>query len=268
MAIPKIIHQTYRTKVLPSDIEKIISDLKQLNPDWEYRFYTDDDILNYIKLNYEPRILNSYLAINPIYGAAKADFFRYLLLYREGGVYLDIKSTCIYPLNTVIHDDDKFIITQWQNEKGQINEGAGLFDYLINDLGVDNGEYQQWFIISEPKSPFLKQVISHVVNNIDNYKPWKYKLNSYGKKGVLFVTGPVAYTKAIQEVIEDFPHRFERYDKNLGFIYNALNNKSHTKVLSKHYANFKEPIVRKGVILNFIFSFYISVLRILKNFKI
>ena len=33
-------------------------------------------------------IYGFYQRINPIYGAARADFFRYLLMYAQGGIYL------------------------------------------------------------------------------------------------------------------------------------------------------------------------------------
>ena len=76
MAIPKIIHQTYRSKELPPEIFEIVEGFKSLNPDWEYRFYTDEDILDYIQKNFDETILTAYLKINPVYGAAKADLLR------------------------------------------------------------------------------------------------------------------------------------------------------------------------------------------------
>lgn len=265
MAIPKIIHQTYRSNDLPPEISEIVENLRCLNPDWEYRFYTDTDIIDYIRRNFDEKVLIAYLKINPIYGAAKADLFRYLVLYQEGGVYLDIKSTCIYPLSDVIQSDDQFIITQWQNEAGNKNEGAGLFRCLKEDLHIENGEYQQWFIVSEKKSPVMKHVVDTVIYNILNYRAWNYKFHSYGKRGVLFVTGPIAYTRAIYEIQSQHTIRFERYDKDMGFLYNALKNKSHTKVLTSHYANYKRPVIDQGFMINFISFIYICMIRLVKN---
>lgn len=183
MVIPKIIHQTYRSEALPPEILEIVEGLKSLNPDWEYRFYTDEDILEYIRKNFDEKVLTAYLKINPIYGAAKADLFRYLVLYKEGGVYLDIKSTCIYPLSDVIQSDDQFIVTQWQNEPGQKDEGAGLFRCLRENLNIAHGEYQQWFIIAEKNSPIMKHVVDTVVDNILSYRAWNYRFHCYGKRG-------------------------------------------------------------------------------------
>lgn len=265
MAIPKLIHQTYISRDLPPEIFEIVEGLKGLNPDWEYRFYTDEDIFEYIQKNFDEKVLTAYLKINPIYGAAKADLFRYLVLYKEGGVYLDIKSTCIHPLSTVVRPNDQFVITQWQNELGDKDEGAGLFRCLTEDLNIKNGEYQQWFIIAEKNSPIMKHIVDTVVNNILNYRAWNYKFHSYGKRGVLFVTGPIAYTKAVHSLQNKYPIRFERYDKDIGFVYNALKNKLHTKVLAKHYAKYKSPVVNQGFTINFISCIYIVGIRLVKN---
>lgn len=264
MAIPKIIHQTYKSHDLPAEIKQIVQSLRHLNPNWEYRFYTDRDILDYIKQHFDERTLVAYLRINPVFGAARADLFRYLVLYREGGVYLDIKSTCVKPLDQVIEEDDTFIVTQWQNENGQKDQGAGLFSYLVDELKIKHGEYQQWFIIAEVGSPFIKKVVDDLITNILEYRPWYYGLNSYGKRGVLFLTGPIAYTKSIHEIMMKYHFRYERYDKNLSFVYNAL-QQSHTKVLPNHYSKHKTYIVSQGWILNIVFNLYILYARLMKS---
>jgi mannosyltransferase OCH1-like enzyme len=73
--IPKIIHQTYNTRILPVEISDIINNLRLNNPKWEYRFYDDKDRIKCIANNYGDKMLDYYYRINPIYGAAKADFF-------------------------------------------------------------------------------------------------------------------------------------------------------------------------------------------------
>ena len=80
--IPKIIHQTFRTKELPKEIENTVDNLKKMNPDFEYRFYDDEDCYNFIKEHYDDETLSLYLSINPNYGSCRADFFRYLLIYK------------------------------------------------------------------------------------------------------------------------------------------------------------------------------------------
>jgi mannosyltransferase OCH1-like enzyme len=264
--IPKIIHQTYKSDELPHEIQNIINKLKQLNSGWEYRFYNDADITSYIKENYDETYLDYYEKINPKYGAARADFFRYLLLYNEGGVYLDIKSFCNIPLDDLITENDTFFISQWQNQKGQIVEKSGLCKELSH---IEGGEFQQWYIITEPKSPFLECVIENMINNIKNYSPWRFGI---GKKGVLRLTGPIMYTLAISPLLNQFPHKFSRYDYQFGLEYSKLPKDSHETILPGHYSLVKEPVIitqgyRAAIhkIYIFLYLFYRTKLRINKR---
>jgi mannosyltransferase OCH1-like enzyme len=43
MAIPKIFHQTYKTKDISELYKAYQQKLLELHPDWEYRFYDDSD---------------------------------------------------------------------------------------------------------------------------------------------------------------------------------------------------------------------------------
>jgi len=235
--IPKIIHQTYSSATLPEQIKCIVDNLKSNNPDWEYRFYNNDQCSLYILENYGKEMLDLYNSINPSYGAAKADLFRYLLLYQEGGVYFDIKSTCTIPLSELIRLEDEFFISNWPNESGEFKR-AGL---KIELWHIPHGEYQQWYIIAKPNSPFLKAVIDRVVHNIKNYNPW---IHSVAKRGVLKLTGPIAYTLAIHPLRNKFPHRYARSHDDFSLKYTMLkNNTDHVKIMKDHYSLISEPIV-------------------------
>jgi len=234
-SIPKIIHQTYMSReTLPQEIQLNIDRLKRLNPDWEYRFYDDEDIEKYITRNF-PDVLPYYVSINSKYGAARADLFRYLVIYNEGGVYMDIKSTFIKPLNMAIKEDDAYLLSYWNRGK------SGIHPEIHNSLG----EFQQCFIIGRKGHMFLKNVIDTVLRNIDIYR---YRIHFYGKYGTLRVTGPIAYTLAIAPLTKQYPHRFVRSDEELGYIYSIYelsDTKNHKNIFSNHYESQKEPIVYK-----------------------
>lgn len=185
--IPKIIHQTYKTKDLHPEIQKVVNGLKEMNPDYEYRFYDDNDCINFIRNNYQDDTLDYFLRINPNYGSARADFFRYLLLYKVGGVYLDIKSTTIKPLNTSIMPNDEYILTHWFPGTPWIDE-----------LNYHLGEFQNWHVICVPNHPFLKKTIELIKKNIDNYN------GETGKKSVLRNTGPFVYSTAILSLLDNY----------------------------------------------------------------
>jgi mannosyltransferase OCH1-like enzyme len=183
--IPRIIHQTFRTNELPEKIQEVVDKLKSMNPEFEYRFYNDEDCYNFIKENYDEETLTLYTNINPNYGSCRADFFRYLLMYKVGGVYLDIKSLTTAPLSKIILPTDEYLLTHWLGQD------------WAEELNYFHGEFQNWHIICVPNHPFLKDTIERVKNNLKNYNGEK------GKKSVLFLTGPIAYSKSILSHLEN-----------------------------------------------------------------
>ena len=237
-SIPKIIHQTYANKNLPPEIEANIETIKNLNPDWDYRFYDDQDIENYLSEHF-PWSLVYYRRIKPNYGPARADFFRYLLMYNEGGVYLDVKSSLSKPLNEVIQGDDRFLLSHWRNEPGEKYERWGKHP----EIEMARGEFQQWHIVSAPGHAFLKTVIQKVCNNIDGYNPYTYGV---GKRGVLRTTGPIPYSMAILPLLESCSYRLVDAEKDLGFIYSIFKYgpNQHRNIFKTDYTGQRDSPIR------------------------
>lgn len=239
MNIPRFIYQTVRNKnkihpVLKENIKR----LRMLNPRWQHRLYDDADIRRFISQHFGAETLRYFKRINPIYGPAKADFFRYLLMYKVGGVYLDVKSGLSRPLDESITGDE-YLLSHWNNKLGQRYQGFGLHAGL-----GPNGELQQWHIVAPPGHPYLKAVIAGVMRNIDEYDPL---MHGPGKLGVLRVTGPIAYTNAIDPIRQDHPHKMVDIEQ-LGFIYSVTGGSahelSHELLFPNHYRGSQEPIVR------------------------
>lgn len=259
--IPKVIHQTYHNKTLPPEIQENVDYLKATNPDWELRIYDDDDIIQYIT-KYYPELLAIYKKINPVYGAAKADFFRYLLIYNEGGVYLDIKSTASKPLDEILMTDDRYLLSHWQNEPGQLHPNMGFHSCIASPFG----EFQQWHVVGVKGHPFLKAVIENVCNNIQNYNPF---IHDTGGWSVINLTGPIAYTLAIEPLIKQFPHRLARDNSAFSFIYSIYESKGiglgHHKILKKHYTQSDESLVILPFYYRILFNVAKPAIKLIKN---
>lgn len=236
--IPKIIHQTYyNSESLPAEVIKSIEKLKSLNPDWEYRFYDDKAVLAFVLANYGDAMVSRFEKINPKYNVVMADLFRYLVLIKEGGLYLDIKSTVRFPLNQIIKPDDKYLISQWRNQLGFKFGGWGLCEELIK---IPGGEFHTWYIASIPCHPFLLDVINKVVFNIDHYTTEKFGV---GRKGVLRTSGPIAYTLAIAPMLKDNAFRIIDAEAS-GFVYSIYEGKyEHAKLFKNRYTDLNEPII-------------------------
>ena len=142
--------------------------MRRMNPEYEYQFFNDDDIDKFIKAEFDTDIYEQYKRLN--IGAAKADFFRYAVLFKRGGIYLDIDSIAKSKFRSWISYDDSAVITKEKNP----------------------GLYVQWALIYDKGHPFLKMVLDAVVENIKN--------NRY-PHDVLNMTGPNVYSKVIDQCL-------------------------------------------------------------------
>ena len=149
--IPRIIHQTYFEEIT---IEKYPQLLRLQNTwkasGWEYRFYDDDAARKYIETNYPSRFVSVFEALLP--GAYKADFFRYLVLFKEGGIYVDVDVMLNTNLDTFITPDLAFFAPL---------DAVGTFA---------DEQYCLWngLLGSAPAYPALANVIEWMVNLVSN----------------------------------------------------------------------------------------------------
>ena len=243
--IPRIIHQTYSAPfdAMPREYKEQIALVRAMNPEYEYRFYTDGDREAFIRSVYGEgsEQLRAYLSINPEYGPARADLFRYLLLYEHGGVYLDVKSSTTVPLRDVLRDDDEYLLSSWcEGECGKAN-----WETLVR-TGV--GEYQQWWLACSPRHPFLRAVIERCLANIAAYRFDPSDEWTLGKRGVLKLTGPIPYTQAIHPMLVRNKHRLRTNSFDGAFLYSYASRPSvgavkHEDIERAHYSRLTSPII-------------------------
>ncbi len=98
--IPKIIHQTWKNEEIPFDMLPFVNRVKELNPDWEYKLWTDDKCTELVE-NEFPYFLEIYARFPK--NIMRADAIRYLIMYKEGGVYLDLDYEVLKPFSFGAH---------------------------------------------------------------------------------------------------------------------------------------------------------------------
>ena len=177
MAIPKIIYQTFKTGNLPFITRWQIARFRKMNPGYAYEFYDDARIDQFLLVDFGEEVFSLYKKIN--IGAAKADFFRYAVLYKMGGVYLDIDCQVKSSFNKFINPDDHAVLS----------------------LEKDPQFYVQWAMFYEAGHPFLQRTMEMMFENIRH--------NKY-PHDVHKMTGPAVYSLAINECLKEdasIPHR-------------------------------------------------------------
>lgn len=99
MSIPRRIIQTNRTEHLDPVAKAASCNLKLLHPDWEYVFFTDQEIERFVDDHF-PQYRSTFDAFaTPI---QKIDFFRYLAIFRFGGFYFDLDVLLSRPLTDLL----------------------------------------------------------------------------------------------------------------------------------------------------------------------
>ena len=185
MSIPKNIFQTFKSNKLPWLTRMHIKRMLRRNPDYAYHFYDDEKIEEFFKKEYPFEYYKAYKSLT--IGAAKADFFRYAVLYKKGGVYLDIDSKLVSKFKDFIKQDDEAIISI---------ERSG--DY-----------YVQWALIFNAGHPFLKRTLEICLDNIFEHK-FPHDVHK--------TTGPPVLSQAIKEVLAENPNVSYR---EMGVEYNG-----------------------------------------------
>lgn len=163
--IPKIIYQTWYTKNIPERIKDIIDNMLSKNKKYQHKLFDDREMEEYIFNNFDERTIKAFNMLK--IGAAKADLWRYLILYKDGGVYLDIDSEITSNLDDLISDDDFAIITRERNPE----------------------KFVQWCLMFSPNHPILKICIDKCLVNILEKK----------YSDILKLTGPDVFSESIFE---------------------------------------------------------------------
>jgi len=135
--VPRILHQTYysKSKIHP----KVAANVAEFAPHVDRRVYDDDDARAFLASNFPPAVYESFKRLKS--GAHKADLLRYALLFVYGGLYMDIKTQLIEPLN-------------W----GLFPAGS-VTAVLSNAVG---GIYQG-ILASPPRHPLFLELIDHIL---------------------------------------------------------------------------------------------------------
>ena len=162
-SIPKKIIQTAKNNTYNSLLHyNAIQTFIELNPEYEYYFFTDIECREFIKTNFDEDVLYTYDMLVP--GAYRADLFRYCYMYINGGCYFDHKAILRTPLHTIIKASTKNIYCK-------DTEGDLMFNAVI---------------IADKESEELRKSYENIVENV--------KTNFYGTIP-LEPTGPKLFNK-------------------------------------------------------------------------
>ena len=195
--VPLKIFLTWETKNLPINMVNNIMLLQKMNPEFDIYLYDDQDRINFIKDNFDPDVLEAYNSLIP--GSFRGDLWRYCIMYKYGGVYVDIKYHTYIPLIELIKESEFTFTTS--------KSGMCIDKY-------DKYHIQSTFFITSPNNKIFTDSINEVISNCKN--------KNYGKNSI-DITGPCILTRNINKI---YGKNFDSYVKldwtnksNIDYIY-------------------------------------------------
>ena len=174
------------------DINKLYSICSILSyiPSCKYLFFDDNAIYQYINYYY-PKCINIYENLIP--GAYRADLFRLMYSYDNGGIYFDCKQILFEKESIILLNDNLF--------------NDNLF---VEDLD-NNGIYNAFFIVKQNNN----KIYEILLECLENLSKTKYGTNT------LSITGPSLWGKYIN--INDTHIKNIRNNNNTFLLCKKLN---------------------------------------------
>ena len=184
---PRIIHQCFLgfDGPIPEKWAQNHEKWKELHSDYQVRLWNMDESVALIN-----EIDQSFLKIfeNYQYNVERADAIRYFILYKFGGVYIDLDIIPNYSLNSLLE--------MYENDK--------KLDVLLGESPSANTA-SNFFMISKPNSNFWLSVISEMKKRV--HKPYLGKhLTIMNETGPLLLDDVMnRYNQTNQQYVEILP---------------------------------------------------------------
>jgi len=187
--IPKRIIQTGKEPPQSMRLRGMVSNLRLLNPDFEYLFFDDSDVERLIDNDF-PQYRSVFDSFR--YPIQRFDFFRYLAVFRYGGFYFDLDVLSASGLSPLLDYGCVFSF-----------EGLTYSRFLRSNYNMD-WEIGNYAFGAAPGHPFVNAIIDNCVRaqrDPDWVEPMMRGLPRLSKPEfyVLYTTGPGLVTRTLVE---------------------------------------------------------------------
>jgi hypothetical protein len=107
--IPQNIFQTWKDGPKTPEMELALCSFRN-QKGYKHNCLTDEQCYTFLKTELGERFSNAYKVLVP--GAYRADFWRYCILYKYGGVYADAKTTLFRNLDEILRPQDELVLVR------------------------------------------------------------------------------------------------------------------------------------------------------------
>jgi alpha 1,6-mannosyltransferase len=197
---PRKIWQTAKGGIASFDDfdREAIGTWTKLNQKWRHEIVTQHSAESYVRERFSerPDIVEVFTDLqDPI---LRADMIRYLLLLEEGGLYSDLDTKSLKPI-------DDWIPPEYQ---AMVNVVIGIeYDKLDGERWVDwtlDLQFSTWTILAKPRHALFEYTVEKVIRGLKNLALSQDTTVSNVKLSinqVLDITGPAMFTQSVFEVL-------------------------------------------------------------------
>ncbi|KAF3911123.1 hypothetical protein AA313_de0207194 [Arthrobotrys entomopaga] len=218
---PKHIYQTWKSISLVCDeAYDCQNSWFRQNPSHEYTFLTDRSALDYVIQNFntsDPFIV--HLFRNFPQRILAADILRYLIVYKNGGLYTDIDTECNKPidewLTTAVSSTPDIDLNGVNVVVGMeldvVNRTRYPDRWLVERVYKNRIQFLQWTLYAKPGHEIFRRMIMAIQDSSkeDILKTPKKSISQvrYSQRDILDKTGPFKWTDVIMGYINDIEGR-------------------------------------------------------------
>lgn len=176
--IPKKIHQIWLGGELPIKYFRLIRTWIDKHPEWDYKLWTDKDVESFGMVNKKlfDAVENKGL---------KSDIFRYEILYRHGGLYMDTDFRCIKPFDDLMY-----------------------LDFFAGNGHTTHPYVNCCLFATYPKNPLLLKIINDLTPKINTLPTPGH----YGE--IMSIMGADFFAKEVNDYIQNTKDKIVIFPKN------------------------------------------------------
>ena len=194
---PKLIWQTASQDGIERWANKTTT-WKEKNPGWKYNLLTDAGATAFVYEQFRNRPAVTSMWTDLQQPVLRADFIRYLAILARGGVYSDVDTSDLVPV-------DEWIPAEFHDKA--VNAIVGVeYDDNTYHMFVRPISFCQWTLMAKPGHPIFESAVSRLMSNLDyiaRRKRSRLDDLKLEKAEVLEATGPGMFTDAVMEVLKD-----------------------------------------------------------------
>jgi mannosyltransferase OCH1-like enzyme len=169
---------------------RLRKDCEKLNPHYRAHIYNDTASRDFVATEF-PEFLTLYNGLTQ--SVMKADMWRYLILYHQGGVYFDLDVECLKPI-----DEWAAVIARNNNNNSNNKTSAprAIVGIEFRDAQSPLLQFSQWTMASQPRLPIFYRTVQLINETVAQMRQG---MPSPGNAE--HITGPKMFTRAVVEYL-------------------------------------------------------------------